>query len=175
MGCYALLLLWFFYWLFIDSADSGKITTITQIQGQPPHVEEHYDARQHYQPAIPLIVGGIYGSLFGAVGAVADRRKPKATRFPNALVLWPMIATLSAAIIYALWAIIIPNDFFPSTTGFVPRTWMTLGSVLFLLLGGFFYTCLPAALSGVATALLISECRSLPETPPPLPATRTQN
>lgn len=170
-GCFLLLSLWLFFWLFIASRDSGQATTITQVNGHD-HMDVRYDNARRYGPYLPLVVLGLYGGVAGSLASFCVRRKPHDQRLLVALVFSPLVAALSAMVIYGVLAFFTPNDFHPPDLRPIRRILPALGLMLLYSPGVFIFAGLPAALGGVATTCLFSGEHKLPiipHTPPPLP------
>ena len=170
-GCFLLLILWLFFWLFIASLDSGRMTDTSLIDGKE-HTVDRYDNAQRYGPYIPDVVLGIYGGVIGSIASILVRRKPQAQRLLSALVFSPMIAVISTVVICGVLAFLTPSNFYPPDLNPAQRILPTLGLVLFYSAGVCIFGGFPAALSGFATACLFSGEHTPPVvsiSPPPLP------
>lgn len=171
VGCFLLLVLWLFFWLFIASRDSGSTTLITEVDGKR-HEEVSYDTAQRYRPYIPLVVLGVYGALVGGVVSILVRRKPNAQRWLSAFVFSPGISVLSTVIVGGILAFLTPSTFHPPDLSPAHRILPTLGLVLLYSPGVIIFGGLPAALSAVATTCLFSGEHTpsvVSISPPPLP------
>ncbi len=126
-GCFLLLILWLFFWLFIASRDSGRTTSITEVDGKRHEVS--YDTAQRYRPYIPLVVLGVYGGVVGGVVSILVRRKPNAQRWLSAFVFSPGISMFSTVIGGGIFAFLTPSTFHPPDLSPAPRILQTLALV----------------------------------------------
>jgi hypothetical protein len=166
-----ILILWLFFWLFVASGDSGRATTITEVDGKT-HVEVRYDIAQRYRPYIPLVLVGVYGAVVGSVISVLVRRKPHAQRLLTALVFSPAFAVISVAVLYGILAVLIPSGFFHPRAHPSEKVMPTIGGLLLMFPGDCIFTGFPAILGGLGTAFLFpGDCtrRIAGTAPPPLP------